>query len=87
MEGRWSFLTPRNRGVFLKPIGFLAVDYRGPPPPGNFTLTVKRWRAETPGDLAPVYGVFPITSESTLSEAVTQTSGQQTSQLITFVTA
>lgn len=41
----------------------------------------------TPGDLAPVYGVFPITSESTLSEAVTQTSGQQTSQLITFATA
>ena len=54
---------------------------------GTNSLHRRNDGVETLGDLAPVYGVFPITSESTLLEAVTQTSGQQTSQLITFATA
>ena len=50
-------------GVFVKQVVFLTVNHRGPLPCG-----------ETLGDLEPVYDLFLIMSEFTLSEAVvTQT--------------
>ena len=53
-------------------------------PWGNFTPPTKQQCGETLGDLEPVYDLFTIASETTLPEAVSQTSGTFVKQISFF---
>ena len=73
----------QTSGIFVKQVfsGWITAD---PSPWGNFTPPAKQQCGETLGDLEPVYDLFTIASETTLPEAVSQTSGTFVKQISFF---